>query len=141
VSSLGRNRLDGSALQQIVSVGDVGTALLLRLFDLGSDAYDPLVDPIPPPKDVSGSSARTMRFSKPGDDPGDDPIIVDQPATFATVAGLPGFTGDGADGYVQYVTEAAFLDRPGRWRRQAIVVIGASTFRSEAVDFDVAAAL
>jgi hypothetical protein len=141
MSTAALDRLDGSALQPVVSVGDVGTALLLRLFDLGSDAYDPLNDPTPPVLDISASGARVMRFSKPADTPGDAPIIVDKAGTFATVTGLPGYVGDGSDGYVQYITEADFLDRAGRWRRQAIVTIGASVFRSEIVDFDVSAAL
>ncbi len=137
VGTLGLYRLDGSALEPVIKVGDVGTALLLRLFDLGSDAYDPLVDPSPPPFDISAATELLMRFSKPADTPGDPPIVVEKTATFATVTGLPGYVGDGTDGYVEYRTEVDFLDREGRWRREAKVTLPSGAVTSETVDFEV----
>ena len=72
------DNLDGRGLQPKVFVGDTDTALVLRLFDLSSGAFDPLKDPTPPPLDVSTATPLVdliMRFSKPPDDPG-DPLIV-----------------------------------------------------------------
>lgn len=141
MGTIGLNRLDGSALQPVIKVGDVNTALLLRLFDLGSDAFDPLVNPTPIPLDISAATSMVMRFVKPGATPDADPVVVDKTATFATVVGLPGFVGDGTDGYVEYRTEADFLDRAGLWRREARITLPTGFVSSEIVDFVVVATL
>lgn len=136
------NRLDGKGLEAKIFVGDTDTALILRLFDLSSNAYDPAVDPVPPPLDVSAATPGadlTMRFAKPGDNPGDPPIIVDVPATFATatVPALPGYVGDGSDGYIEYRTTSGFLDRAGRWRREGLITLTPGAWASEIIDFEV----
>ena len=137
MTTLPVNRLDGSGLTRRIFVDDLNTAIIIRLFDLSSGTFDPLVDPTPPPLDISAQTALTMRFSKPGDEPGDAPVIVNKPATFATITALPGFAGDGTDGYMEYKTESGFLDRSGRWRREGFVTIPAGSFASEIIDFEV----
>ncbi len=134
------NRLDGSGLEPQIKVGDVDTALVLRLFDLSTNAYNPLVDACPPPLDVSsGSVVLTMRISKPGDEPDDPDIVQTVVATYATatVPALPGFVGDGTDGYIEFRTPSGFLDRAGRWRREGVVNLPPGTWSSEIIDFDV----
>lgn len=132
------NRLDGRGLEPQIFVGDIDTALILRLLDLSSDVFNPLTDPSPPPLDISSATPATdlsMRFRK------QDGTIVTKVATFATETGLPGFTGTGTDGYIEYRTEVAFLDLAGRWRHQALVTLGVASFASEIVDFEVFARL
>lgn len=136
------NRLDGSGLEPKIHVGDTDTALILRLFDLSTNAYNPLVDPCPPPLDVSAAVPGVdllIRVEKPGDNPGDAPIAQTVAATFATatVPALPGYVGDGSDGYIEYRTAVGFLDRAGRWRLQGVVSISPGAWSSEIVDFDV----
>ena len=134
-------RLDGSGLERRIHVGDIDTALVLRLFDLSDGVYNPLIDPCPPPLDVSGAGGPgelVMRFEKPGDNPGDDPIVSDEVATFLTVpSGLPGAVGDGTDGYIEFRTPLGFLDRAGRWRREGFVQLSPGTWASEIIEFEV----
>ena len=142
MSSLYINRLDGSGLEPRIHVEDTDTALVLRLFDLSTNAYNPLVDPCPPPLDVSAAVPGVdlmMRIEKPGDQPGDPPIVQTVAATFAsaTVPPLPGWVGDGTDGYIEYRTPAGFLDRAGRWRRQGVISLAPGQWSSEIVEFDV----
>ncbi len=142
MSQLVINRLDGSGLTPKIHQGDIDTALILRLFDLSTNAYNPLVDPTPPPLDISGATPLVdiqMRIEKPGDANDAPPIIQVVAATFATatVPPLPGFVGDGTDGYIEFRTPAGFLDRTGRWRRQGVVSLAPGTWSSETIDFDV----
>lgn len=133
------NRLDGTGLQRKIFVGDTDTAMILRLFNTSDDVWDPQVDPTPPPLDISSATPGVdlaMRFSKPGDNPGDAPLIVDVPAVFTTVTGLPGFTGTGSDGYIEYRTASGFLDRRGSWRREGFpIILGAGSWASEIIEF------
>ena len=136
------NRLDGAGLEATIRKDDEDTALVLRLFDLSTNAYNPLEDPCPPPLDLSGATPATdlsMRIEKPGVSPGDPPIVQTVVVTFATatVPPLPGFVGDGTDGYIEFRTPAGFLDRTGRWRRQGVVNLAPGTWSSEIIDFDV----
>jgi hypothetical protein len=65
-------------------------------------------------------------------------VIADVPATFTTVTGLPGFTGDGTDGYIEYRTASGFLVRAGSWRRQGFpIILSAGSWASEIIDFEV----
>jgi hypothetical protein len=143
MSSLIIDRLDGSNLEKRIHVGDTDTALVLRLFDLSSNAYDPLVDPCPPPLDVSGLVEGVdllIIFEKPGDAVGDDPIVLAPvPATFATltIPPLPGQVGGGVDGYIEYRTAIGFLDRAGRWRGQGAITDSPGAWRSEIIEFEV----
>ncbi len=142
MSQLVINRLDGSGLEARKFKGDTDTALVLRLFDLSTNAYNPLVDPCPPPLDVSGATPLVdlqMRIEKPGDAPDDPPIVQIVAAAYATatVPPLPGFVGDGTDGYIEFRTPSGFLDRTGRWRRQGVVSLAPGTWSSEIIDFDV----
>lgn len=135
------NRLDGSGLSRRLHVGDTDTALVLRLFDLSDGVWDPIVDPYPPPLDVSAAVIGVdlvMRFERPGDEIGDAPIVTDEVATFLTMpSGLPGAVGDGTDGYIEFRSPPGFLDRPGRWRREGIVQLSPGTWASEIVEFQV----
>ena len=136
------NRLDGSGLEPTIRKGDTDTALVLRLFDLSTNAYNPLVDPCPPPLDISGLVPGVdllMRIEKPGNEPGDAPIVQTVAATYAsaTTPALPGWTGTGTDGYIEFRTPSGFLDRDGRWRREGVVSIAPGTWSSEIIDFDV----
>ena len=113
------NRLDGSGLSEKIFVGDLDTALLVRFFNTASNAYNPIADHVPPVLDISGFTELTgiiIRIEKPGDVAGDDPIVTTVGATFATatVPALPGWAGDGTDGYAEFRTTSGFLDRPGR---------------------------
>ncbi len=134
------NRLDGSGLEPKIKKDDVDVALVLRLFDLSSNAYNPLVDPCPPPLDVSSiPGGLTMRISKPADVDGDPDIVSIETATFATVTvpPLPGQVGGGTDGYIEFRTPSGFLDRDGRWRREGVVSLPPGTYSSEIIDFQV----
>lgn len=140
MSQLVINRLDGAGLKAKIKKGDVDTALVLRLFDLSTNAYNPLVDPCAPPLDVSTiPNGLAIRFEKPGDEPGDPPTVTTETATFAsaTTPALPGFVGDGTDGYIEFRTPSGFLDRAGRWRREGVVSLPPGTWSSEIIDFDV----
>lgn len=141
MSSVALNRLDGTALTKKVFVDDTDTAMVLRLFNTSDDVFDPLVDPCPPVLDVSAATPGVdlmMRFSKPGATPADPPVIVDVPAVFTTVTTLPGFTGTGTDGYIEYRTASGFLDRSGLWRREGFpVTLAPGSWASEIIDFEV----
>jgi len=136
------NRLDGSRLEPTIRKGDSDTALVLRIFDLSTNAYNPIVDPTPPPMNLATAVPGVdlfMRVEKPGDLPDDAPIVQLIPATFATatVPALPGFVGDGSDGYIEIRTTTGFLDRVGRWRLQGVIQLSGGEWSSEIIDFDV----
>lgn len=142
MSTLPIVRLDGTGLRPEIKVGNVDVALILRLFDLSTNAYNPLVDPCAPPLDVSAATPGVdllMRIEKPGDLPEDPPIVQTVAATFATatVPPLPGFVGDGSDGYIEFRTPTGFLDRDGRWRREGVVNLAPGTWSSEIIEFEV----
>lgn len=141
MSSVQLNRLDGTGIQKRIFVDDTDTAMVLRLFNTSDDVFDPLTDPCPPVLDISAATPGVdlmMRFQKPGDNPGDAPITVDVPAVFTTVTGLPGFTGTGSDGYIEYRTVSGFLDRPGMWRREGFpIILTPGSWASEIVEFEV----
>lgn len=134
-------RLDGTGLTQQIFEGDTDTAIVIRLFDLSSNAYNPVLDPCPPPLDVSGSTPLTelqIRFKLPAVTPDVDGVVSLVGATFATatVPALPGFVGDGTDGYIEYRTPGGFLI-PGRWRAQGVISLPPGTWSSEIIEFDV----
>lgn len=146
MTTLAVNRLDGSGLEPRIFVGDTDTALVLRIFDLSSNAFNRLVDPCPPPLDLSAATPLVdlqMRISKPPDVPGGPRIVQDVAASFATatVPPLPGFVGDGTDGYIEFRTPSGFLDRAGRWRREGLITLTPGSWASEIIDFDVFATL
>lgn len=141
MSQVVRNRLDGIGVTKKVMVGDTDTAMVLRLFNTSDDVYDPLVDPKPPVLDISAATPGVdlmMRFLIPPIIPGDPPIVSDVPATFTTVTTLPGFTGDGLDGYIEYRTAVGFLVRAGSWRREGFpIILAPGSWASEIIDFEV----
>jgi len=125
-------------LTKKIHVGDVDTAFVIRFFDLSDDAWNPLVDPCPPVLDISGATEGTelkLRFSKPGDEPGDARITTEVPATFASATGLPGYVGDGTDGYAEYRNPSGFIDRAVLWSYEGWVQLGTGQHTSEKIDF------
>lgn len=114
-------------LTRRVHEGDIDLAFVLRVHDVAENFFDPLKRKTPPVSDLSGASAGDlkMRFTKPDNADGtpNDPVEVN--ATFATVSpALPGQTGDGLDGLMEFRTpDAAFLDIPGFWKMQGIILL------------------
>ncbi len=141
MSRVERNRLDGIGVSKKIFVGDTDTAMIIRLFNTSDDVFDPLVDPTPPVLDISAAVPGVdlmMRFLVPAEVSGDSPTIQDVPATFATVTTLPGFTGDGEDGYIEYRTASGFIVRSGAWRREGFpITLAPGTWASEIIDFEV----
>lgn len=72
--------------------------------------------------DISGASVKTLRFNKP------DGTSVDKTATFVT---------DGTDGKIEYLSEAGFLNIPGKWRMQGFVTIGSGYYPTNIETFKV----
>lgn len=77
-----------------IFVGDVGTALRLRVTENGEAV------------DVSLVGAKQIKLRTP------DGRVVTKTAQF---------TDDGTDGYIEYVTIAGDLDVPGKWRIQGFL--------------------
>ena len=122
--------------------GDIDLAILLRVHDVSENFFDPLTQKTPPASDLSAAilpGDLKMRFTKPDNVDGtpNDPVQVD--AGFATVAPpLPGQTGDGLDGLMEFRTpDAAFLDIPGFWKLQGIVKLPPGDIATQEVTFRV----
>lgn len=105
---------------------------MLKITDTSAEGYDPDKDCDAPALDLSAATGLSMVFEKP------DGTVSTQVAVFDTTAGA---TGDGVDGRIMFVVPAGFLDLAGEWRRQAIVVLPAGTWRSTIVCFSVHANL
>lgn len=141
MSQVVRNRLDGIGVSKKIFVSDTDTALVIRLFNTSDDVFDPLVDPKPPVLDISAATPGVdliMRLLIPPIIAGGASIVSDQPATFTTVITLPGFTGDGTDGYIEFRTPSGFLVRAGSWRREGFpIILAPGSWASEIIDFEV----
>ena len=128
-------------LTRRIHEGDIDLAILLRVHDVAENFFDPLVRKTPPVSDLSGtmSGDLKMRFTKPDNADGmpNTPVVVD--ATFATVVpALPGQTGDGLDGLMEFRTpDATFLDVPGFWKMQGIVKMPPGDIATQEVTFRV----
>jgi len=103
-------------------VGAIGAAIVIRVHDLnpGSPKTQPYqafdLSPF-----FSGGTV-DMLFQSPAG------VSKSLTATAATITTLPGYVGDGTDGYAQaIVPNAAFLDTDGRWQIQLKAVAGAET--------------
>jgi len=106
-----------------IFVGDEGVMLELEFRDY--EIIDNVKTDIGP-LDISAAAEITFLTTKP-----DGTKAADKTKTAAQVA----LTTDGTDGKANYLTEAAFLDQPGAWKRQGKVAIGAGTHHSEIVSF------
>jgi len=121
--------------------GDIDLAILLRVHDVSENFFDPLVRKTPPVSDLSAAVVDDlkMRFTKPDNVDGTPNAPVEVDATFATVAPpLPGQTGDGLDGLMEFRTpDATFLDVPGFWKVQGIVNLPPGNIATQEVTFRV----
>jgi len=77
--------------------------------------------------DVSGATLKEIIFQKP-DANGTPGAFVTQTAQFTT---------DGIDGKIRYITIANDLDVIGVWKWQAKVVLGAGTWKTDILEFEV----
>jgi hypothetical protein len=124
-------------LRREIRVGDVDTAIVVRLFDLSPNAFDPKTMKVPPPLNVSGAVGNDIQlvFNRPL--PASNPPLV-VTATFTDVTPiLPGQVGDGTDGYIQYRTTAGFLNVEGLWVVQGLVALAPGSWGSQIRSFSV----
>jgi len=94
-----------------VRQNDVGVAIRLTVKDQDGAVVN-----------VAAATEITFTFQKP------DETTVEKDGSLS---------GSGADGNVQYVTEAGFLDQPGGWTYDVRVAVGALRVTSEPVKFKV----
>ena len=124
-----------------IHAGDIDLAFVLRAHDVSQNFFDPLKQKTPPVSDLSAAipGDLLMRFTKPDNADGTPNDPVEVPATFATVApSLPGQTGDGLDGLMEFRTpDANFLDIPGFWKMQGIITIPPGNIATQEVVFRV----
>lgn len=104
-----------------IHVGDVGTSFRATF----RDEADAVID-------ISAATELKMWFEKPAATEGEDPETVEFDATLVA---------DGADGVAEYVTDEGDLDRPGNWRVQGVVTLGAAKVHSNITKFKVFANL
>lgn len=139
-----RNPLDQGkppVVTRVIHEGDIDLAFVLRVLDVAPNFFDPLSRKTPPPSDLSAaiSGDLKMRFTKPDNLDGtpNAPVVVN--ATFATVVpALPGQTGDGLDGLMEFRTpDAAFLNVPGWWEFQGIILLPPGDIATQKVTFRV----
>ena len=116
-----------AVLTRRVHEGDIDLAFVLRVHDVAENFFDPLTRKTPPVSDLSAAGAGDLkiRFTKPDNLDGTPNAPVEVDATFATVVpALPGQTGDGLDGLMEFRTpDADFLDVPGFWKMQGIILL------------------
>ena len=89
---------------------DVGTLFKATIKDCPNDL------------DISSASTKQLKFKKPGGD------ILVKAGTFFT---------DGTDGILTYTSVSGDLDECGRWRLQAFLVLGSSSYHSDVAKFRV----
>lgn len=120
---------------------DIDLAFVLRVLDVSPNFFDPLTQKTPPVADLSAAVAGDlkMRFTKPDNLDGTPNASVEVDATFATVAPpLEDQTGDGKDGLMEFRTpDAAFLNVPGFWKMQGIVLLPPGDIATQEVVFRV----
>ena len=124
-------------LRREIRVGDVDTALVVRLFDLSPNVFDPAEQKDPPPLDVSAAVGPDIQilFNRP--DPANNPPIL-VTATFTDVSPpLPDQVGDGTDGYIQFRSTSGFLNIDGLWQLQGLTVIAPGNWSSQIRTFRV----
>lgn len=121
-------------LRREIHVNDEDTAIVLRVYDLSPNVFDPQTQKTPPVMDLSNADPGDLEmvFTKP------DGTSVTKTATFCTVSpALPGQVGDGSDGLMEYRTESGFLDVPGLWRVQGLISLAPGSWASQIVEFRV----
>ena len=94
-----------------IHVGDVGTQFVVTVTDADGAAVD-----------VSGALTLQLRFRPPS-----APTFV--------CAATP--VTDGADGKINYVTQAGDLSEAGEWELQAFVALSGGSWHSDITRFDV----
>ena len=88
-----------------IFVGDIGTVLVIRIWDILESGVKVVVD-------ISTATEKKIKFQKP------DKTVVIKNGTFYT---------DGKDGKLKYVTESEFLDQPGTWAIEGYIEFPGAT--------------
>ena len=102
-----------------IHLDDIGTVIEVTITDKNSDGTATVLD-------ISSATVTELIFKKPSG------TVVTQTA---------GFTTDGTDGKIQYITIAADIDEFGTWHLQARIVMPSGTWKSDVGHFVVASNL